>query len=198
MDTDANDARRKWDRVYAGTSTEPARACQVLKTFSYLLPTSGRALDVACGRGGNALLLAQQGLNTSALDISPVALDALASQAKVYGVAIELIEADTAVYSASEVEKFDVIVVSNYLDRDFCQRLPQLLATGGLLFYQTFVKDKTEPDKGPSNPDFLLDAGELLKLFGALRVLQYVDLGTIGDVSHGLRNQAMLVALQEN
>ena len=38
-------------------SPKPA---QVLSDYAYLLPESGTALDLACGRGGNALFLARR------------------------------------------------------------------------------------------------------------------------------------------
>ena len=109
----------KWDRIYAKATDQPIVACRMLREFSFLLPVSGHALDVACGRGGNALLLAEHGLQTTALDISRTALRGLGVLAKSRELSIELNEADTANFSANS-ESFDVIVVSNYLDRDVC------------------------------------------------------------------------------
>lgn len=192
-----SNARQKWDRIHSRAAATPSTACRALRDYSFLLPASGRALDVACGRGGNALLLARRGLETSALDISPVALQALDTEARRAGLPVELIEADTEHFAHSG-DLYDAIVVANYLDREFCRRLPQLLKPGGLLFYQTFVRDKVDRDCGPSNTDYLLQTGELLRLFTSLRVLQYSDLGTVGDGALGLRNQAMLIAMKEN
>lgn len=194
---DANaDAREKWNRIYSRAAAAPASACLALRDYAFLLPASGRALDVACGRGGNALQLARRGLQTEALDISPVALQALEAEARRMGLAIELTEADTLHFASRN--QYDVVVVANYLDREFCTRIPQLLAPGGILFYQTFVQDKVDSDCGPSNADYLLQKGELLRLFASLRVLHYCDLGSVGDGAQGFRNQAMLIALKEN
>jgi tellurite methyltransferase len=41
------------------------------------LPDDGRALDLACGLGGNSILLAQQGLKVDAWDIADVPVAAL-------------------------------------------------------------------------------------------------------------------------
>ena len=60
----------KWDRRYSDPANE-ARAAQVLSDNLHLLPTQGTALDLACGLGGNALLLARQGLTVEAWDLSP-------------------------------------------------------------------------------------------------------------------------------
>ncbi len=194
---DTDGARQKWNRIYASASSEAPQACLALREYAGLLPPTGRALDVACGHGGNALLLAAHGLQTTAMDISCKALDLLRERTQSSGLGIELIESDTADFAPGD-GLYDVIVVSNYLDRYFCRRIESLMAPGGLLFYQTFVKDKADPARGPSRPEFLLDAGELLKLFPALRALVHVDLGRVGDLSHGLRDQAMLVALKES
>src|SRR6185295_9547400 len=49
-------------------------------------PVSGRALDVACGRGGVAVWLARRGLAVDAVDVSPVGLAAGARLAAAAGV----------------------------------------------------------------------------------------------------------------
>ncbi len=68
--------RVKWDTRYREAHRVPETAL-VLSEFQHLLPTSGRALDLACGLGGNALLLAAHGLETHAWDISPVGVERL-------------------------------------------------------------------------------------------------------------------------
>ena len=76
-------AREKWDCRYAqdsiGSPPEPAK---VLSDYAYLLPESGTALDLACGRGGNALFLARRGLETHAWDISRNAINELQRQVR--------------------------------------------------------------------------------------------------------------------
>src|SRR5882724_1266274 len=47
---------------------------QVLVENVHLLPTHGRALDVACGLGAGSIFLARHGLKVVAWDISPVAI----------------------------------------------------------------------------------------------------------------------------
>lgn len=58
---------------------------QVLLDNSHLLPASGRALDLACGLGANALYLAKRGMTTSAWDLSPV-------QLRLYKIELRLME----------------------------------------------------------------------------------------------------------
>lgn len=187
------DPRDKWDRIYerADASLHPEPCC-VLKDHSYLLPASGRALDLACGLGGNALFLADHGLGTTAVDISPVAIASLQKRNKpsvnAYCTAVDEFLA--------RGDLFDVIVVSNFLERDLCYTIAQSMAPGALLFYQTFVVDKVHPERGPTNPSYLLQSNELLSLFSGLHVLVFSDLATVGNTSLGLRDAASLVALR--
>lgn len=188
-----SDPQDKWDRIYerSDPSLTPG-PCDVLRDYSYLLPASGSALDLACGLGGNALFLADHGLNTTAIDISPVAINSLKNRKKplvnTYCEAVEefLLRGDL----------FDVVVVSNFLDRELCYYVQQSIAPGGLLFYQTFVVDKVHLECGPTNPSYLLQCNELLSLFAGMHVLAFSDLATIGNTSLGLRDVASLVALR--
>jgi SAM-dependent methyltransferase len=70
---------------------------------------------------------------------------------------------------------FDAIVVTNYLHRPLFARLVDSLAPGGLLLYETFAVGNERFGR-PSNPDFLLQPGELLeRVRGRLRVVAYED-----------------------
>ncbi len=180
----------KWDDRYREGGLPGA--ARVLAENSHLLPASGEALDLACGLGGNALLLAQAGLRTQAWDISPVAIERLNAAASTAGLPLNAVVRDALAAPPAPLS-FDVIVVSRFLARDLCPALLAALRPGGLLFYQTFSRDKAVPG-GPSNPDFLLAENELLQLFTGLRLRIYREEGCIGDVQHGLRNEVLLLA----
>ncbi len=182
----------KWNTRYREAGA--ADAAQVLRENHHLLPASGAALDLACGLGGNALLLARAGLRTRAWDISPVAIERLNAEASAAGLPLRAEVRDVLVAPPTALS-FDVIVVSRFLERDLCPTLMAALRPGGLLFYQTFTRDKATPG-GPANPDFLLAENELLRLFGGLRLRVYREEGSIGNVQHGFRNEALLVAQQ--
>ena len=72
---------------------------------------------------------------------------------------------------------FDAMVVTNYLYRPYLQLIPDLLVEGGVLIYETFAHGNAAFGK-PSNPDFLLQNGELLDFAARhnLHVLAYEDL----------------------
>lgn len=182
----------KWNRIYAATGHGGLAPALVLRDYIHLLPEQGRALDVACGTGGNALLLAQLGLETFAWDISDTAISRLSVFAKKNQLKINT-EVRDIISSPPSAGSFDVIVVSHFLDRGLIPRLIQALRPLGLIYYQTFIKDKLD-DLGPKNPAYLLESNELLDLFRPLHIILYREEGRIGNPKKGFRNEAMLIA----
>ena len=184
-------AREKWDRRYANEPAGSPEPPQVLSEYAYLLPPSGTALELACGRGGSALFLARRGFKVHAWDISRTAVEGLVLQAETEGLEIETQVRDVH-DSPPPLNTFDVICVSYYLERSIVDLIIQALKPQGLLFYQTFIHEKVT-DLGPSNPLYRLGSNELLGLFAPLHVLVYQELGCVGDTGQGVRNVAWLV-----
>lgn len=183
--------QKKWDTIYQNKPADPT-ASFVLTHYSYLLPTEGIALDLACGQGGNALFLAQLDLDVQAWDASPVAIDQLKKLAKLNKLNIDA-QVHNVITSPPLFESIDVLVVSFFLDRELCDQLYSALKPGGVLFYQSYCQQKTS-EQGPSNADYLLADNELLALFPQMKVRAYQQDALLGDHSEGLRNQAILVA----
>ena len=70
-------------------------------------------------------------------------------------------------------DSFDAIVVTQYLYRPVFPQLLQALAGDGVLLYETFARGNEAYGK-PSNPDFLLEDGELLaRVAGAMTVVAF-------------------------
>ena len=182
----------KWDRIYTDGAGKSAEPCHVLSSHPHLLPPGGTALDLACGRGGNALYLAAGGYNTRAWDISEVAIQRLADLARQRGLPLTAQQRDVTA-DPPESESFDVIVVSRFLDRTLAPAICAALKEQGLLFYQTFIREKVS-DTGPHNPAYRLDANELLQLFSPLHLIYYHEEGCVGNTERGFRNEAMLIA----
>ena len=187
------DGQDKWDACYLSSAEAPSPA-EVLQQNLHLLPKHGKALDLACGLGANALLLASHGLQTSAWDVSLVAMEKLKAHANEKCLDVD-VQARDVVARPPEPESFDVIVVHRFLDRKLFPTLINALKPEGLLYYQTFIKNKAS-DSGPSNPDYLLGSNELLKLCVPLQILFYREEACIGDVTKGFRDMAMLVGLK--
>ncbi len=184
--------QQAWERKYRLTEEGRPEAARVLAENAHLLPPEGRALDLACGHGGNALLLAAAGLDAEGWDYAEPAIENLKAEADRAGLALKGVVRD-AVEQPPEPASFDVIVVSRFLERSLCPALVSALRPSGLLFYQTFTRLKVQ-GLGPRNPAFLLESNELLQLFAGLRVLVYREEHDCGEHATGWRDQAMLVA----
>lgn len=182
----------KWDQRYLD-ATAPGGVSFVLREFEYLLPRSGDALDIACGLGGDALFLAQRGLAVQAWDASRVAIDKLGGFAREKNLSIDAQCRDVMAQPPAP-NSFDVIVICHFLERALCPQIIAALKPRGLLFYQTFCTERVDAGRGPSNPDFLLQKNELLRLFATLDVIVYQELSALGDTTRGLRDRALLIA----
>ncbi len=162
----AEELKTKWNvryRYSQSTELRDPKAASVLEEHLQYLPRQGSALDLACGRGGNAALLHKQGLATHAWDISEVVVAEL--QQRLPDVMAEVRD---VVAEPPEANRFDVIVVSRFLERSLCSAIEAALKPGGVLFYQTLTH-------GLKNPDYLLAPNELLTLFPTLRVQFYEE-----------------------
>lgn len=193
---DSDTLQVQWDQRHADPSHQP-QAAEVLYRNRHLLPVQGRALDLACGLGGNALLMAQAGLEVTAWDLSPVAIERLKEFADARGLLNLQAEVKNLSQEPLPDDAFDVIVVSYFLDRALIPSLIAALKQGGLIFYQTFTRIAVT-EQGPSNPDYRLGDNELLNLFKPLAVRFYREENRLGDLSKGSRDVAMLVAEKTN
>lgn len=130
-------------------------------------------LDLACGRGRHARLLAGWGLRVVALDRNAAALAALAGAARAGGLSIAPLRADAEAETGLPFPpgSFGAIVVTRFLHRAGAAALAALLRPGGLLVYETFTTCQRKLGQGPRNPAFLLEPGELPKLFPELEIL---------------------------
>jgi SAM-dependent methyltransferase len=187
----AEESLAKWDGIYRQLPDVPPEPACILVENAHLLPAGGVALDLACGLGGNALFLAQRGFKSLAWDISQVAIDRLRVLAGRLGLAVEA-EVRDVERSEFPREFFDVVVVSRFLARNLAGVIANSLKRGGLLYYQTYVRDKVSPS-GPSNPAYLLAENELLSLFRELRPVVYREEGRRGDLSLGRRDEAFFI-----
>lgn len=127
-----------------------------------LLPAGGMVLDLACGSGRHARLLAAQGHPVLAVDRDAEALSALADCPGVETLVADLEGADWPLAG----RQFAGVVVTNYLWRPRLPEVCALLASGGVLIYETFMVGNEAYGK-PSNPDFLLRSQELRALAAA-------------------------------
>ena len=137
-----------------------------------LVPPESSVLDVACGSGRHTRLAAGLGHRVVALDRNE---DALAGFEDVHRVTVVHADIEAGKWPLTG-QKFDVVVVTNYLHRPLFPVLLQSVTETGLLIYETFARGNERFGR-PSNPAFLLDPGELYdRVHSSLRVLGYEDL----------------------
>jgi SAM-dependent methyltransferase len=187
--------RDKWNTRYEQVSAD-LQASQVLLQNQHLLPAGGTALDLACGRGGNAILLAKHGLQVDAVDISDVTINALAELAKARGLGIHAQVRDVE-KDPPEAARYDIVLVSYFLHRPLFPALIETLRPGGLLYYQTFTQSSVS-ERGPRSANYRLADQELLQLLPGLKLLVYREEGRVGDCSKGFRDEVMYVGMKEN
>jgi SAM-dependent methyltransferase len=137
-----------------------------------VLPKGRRVLDVASGRGRHALPLVAAGWTVHAIDRDADALAALRDAARglpgVLTTEVVDLEAGPVTLGAGT---YGGVVVFNYLYRPLLPALIDALEPGGVLLYETFTRGQAARGH-PTNPAFLLDEGELLRLVAPLQVLQ--------------------------
>jgi SAM-dependent methyltransferase len=127
--------------------------------FAPLIPEGADVLDLACGGGRHARLLAGMGFNVEAVDRDAEALATLAGVPNVTTRCADLEDGPWPYHARG----FHGIVVSRYLWRPLFPLLFGSLQEGGVLIYETFMEGQQFYGK-PSNPAHLLRPGELLEL----------------------------------
>lgn len=178
----SHEERRSWDERFrtcdhAGTEPDPFLA--VLDEYRSLLPERGRALDLACGAGRNAVWLAQTHWSVTCCDISIEGLRKARGLASERGVKIDLVCADleTALpFRTQTLGLFDLILCFFYLERSLFPFLKAALRPGGLIVYKTYTVDQKRIGDRPMNKAHLLEPQELLHAFQDFRVLYYQEL----------------------
>ena len=128
-----------------------------IERFAHLVPAGARVLDVAAGRGRQARLFAARGARVLAVDVDATAL---ATCAAVPGIETRVADLEGDAWPL-DGETFDAIVVVHYLHRPRLPALLAALAPDGAFLYETFATGNAAYGR-PSNPDFLLEPGELL------------------------------------
>ena len=106
----------------------------VERHLSYI-PSGGRVLDLACGSGRHARLLAARGYQVIAVDRDLAALSGLHGVAGVTTRQLDLEGSDWPLAG----ERFAGVVVTNYLWRPRLADVCALLEHGGVLIYETFM-----------------------------------------------------------
>ncbi len=159
------------EHTAADPAAMPGPASWLLQN-SDLLPWGGKALDVACGAGRNALLLAGAGLSVTAVDRDAGVIARLAQVARRLQLPLQAHASDLEMAGADLGEgAYDLVLVIHYLHRPLFPALVRALRPGGLLLYETFTTAQAARGR-PTNPDYLLRPGELAQRVSGLEIVR--------------------------
>jgi tellurite methyltransferase len=173
--------REKWDLRYSKESGAFPTPDEFLVTHEEIL-RSGRALDVACGRGGNALYLAERCYSVDAVDISFQALCQLQAEAIRRGLDIRCVTADLDWYPIPR-DLYDLVIVFYFFSKPLMRSIGDALKQGGLIFYATFNERHTSV-RPEFNPAYLIPPDGLSPYFRDFDILVHeTTAGENGNVS---------------
>ena len=171
---DPRDERRKhWDERHRDGHIESPEPNPILAAEASRL-TPGSALEVACGDGTNAVWLARQGWQVTAVDWSAIALARARENAAADSVTVTWIEADLLAWTPPAAAFDLVTIVYLHLPRPerraIYARAAEAVAAGGrLLVIGHDRTNLTDGLGGPQDPELLLTASELVADLGALQ-----------------------------
>jgi SAM-dependent methyltransferase len=128
---------------------------------------AGRALDLACGEGRNAVWLAERGWRMTGVDFSEVGLEKARALARARGAQVEWVAADLLDYTP-EPRAFDLALVF-YLQVPAAERQPIMraaadaVAPGGVFLLVAHDRRNLEHcHGGPQDPAVLYTAGDIV------------------------------------
>ena len=118
--------------------------------------TPGRALDIGCGTGGNAVWLAKHGWQVTALDYSEVAIEKGRRLASEQGADVEFVVADVSTHRPRG--EYDLITcfyiqLFRHQRANMLAKMSEALAPGGTFLFVSH--DKSGPPAGWSTEDLL-------------------------------------------
>lgn len=150
---------KDWNQHYSDTANEP-RTPELLVINAVQNRKPGRALDLGCGTGRNAIYLASKGWQVTAVDYSQVAIDTVKKNSDVEAVLADLEAGEFTI----EANTYDLIVDCKYLQRSLFPSIKQGIKTGGL-FIGVF----------PITKNYRLEPGEGKQLFGDWKLIHYAE-----------------------
>jgi tellurite methyltransferase len=138
-----------------------------------LITLRSRALDIACGNGRHALLLASAGIEVHAVDRDAQKIADVRALAVCLDLPVvaDVMDLESPAPPPLEANRYELVLVVHYLHRPLFPALIRSLAPRGILIYETFTLLQSKRGK-PTNPDFLLKPRELETLTAPLQVVR--------------------------
>lgn len=157
-------------------------------------------LDLACGKGRNGLFLLSHNVPVTFADNNEAHLQSIlpaleSTKPSAKRSECWLIDFEAEVDAGRNPlfgKSFDAVIVFNYLHRPLFPFIREAIRPGGLIVYETFTIDQKRFGR-PSNPDFLLEHGELHSLFEDWEQIA----GFEGELANPERAVARLIARKQ-
>jgi len=183
---DSDEAMLRWskqlvDQVVTGSDSKRLWSpCSLLTEWVDYLSQQGfdpkaiqprpKALDLGCGGGRDSVFLATQGWQVQGIDQEARVLKRAKQLATKSGASVKFKCCDLKKTACFPDEKFDLVLVVRYLNRDLFTQIDASIALGGYIVYQTFVSG-AEVFGSPNNPNFILERDELSKVFSGYQMI---------------------------
>ena len=170
--------REAWNQRYrdgshGGSGPDPFLIKSYEEFIQPLFPAGGSALDVAGGTGRHAVYLAERDWRVTLADISELGIERASDLATRRGVTIDFLIGDARSLEFGR-ERFDIVMVFFYLEREIFPALCAAMRPGGLIVYKTYTHEHEKfASRGLSHPMYFLGDNELLHAFPGFRVLHY-------------------------
>ena len=147
---------------------------------------NGYVLDLACGKGRHSIFLANLGYNVLSVDIDEHKLNCFSGKL----IKKKVIDVENINNWPLEQKKFNVIIVTNFLNRKIFPSIIRSIKKGGHLIYETFSEGHQKIGR-PTDPKYILKPRELLKLSNKMQLVAYENI-YINNPSKHLFQQRIL------
>lgn len=158
--------RERWNERYSSAADPVGRPIapavpRHLADHAHRFPTSGTALEVACGTGAGCLWLARRGLDVIGVDVSAVAIDAATEAAHRFDVSnrCRFVVADLD-DGLPDTPPLDLIMCHRFRNPTLYEPMIARLAVGGVLAIAVLSEVGSAPGR------FRAEPGELRRAFG--------------------------------
>ncbi len=192
---EASNTRTRWERRYReGGGPRKDTPHPWLVEHAWRLPRRGRALDIACGMGRDALFLGRRGLRVHGIDFSAVALHTARERVWMTGLEhyVHFVLADLTQFAFPRAF-YDVVIGFYYWEPSIMTDLKNAVKPGGYLIYETFNVwwKLTRPEIADK---YLVRPGELYDWLKDWDVLAYRELGSDHPTTVEKRSVSSIVA----
>lgn len=158
---------RDWDAHYSHPVNLNLTPDAKLVELADSLPP-GKALDLACGAGRNAIYLARLGWEVTAVDSSPVAIEHLRGLERRVDAKVADLERDEF---KIKPDTYDLICDFHYLQRSLFPSIRAGVRPGGIFAGAIHLVGSGR------NPDFCVAPGELRGIFADWKIVWYSESG---------------------